>query len=514
MKKISAIALGVSIVLGASFFGGCGGKQKAANTETDLEIFYWNSGNGDAWLNKTIEAFTAKYPEVNIIRNFSESNDTWEASLTSPTVNTIDLYISTMTNFLAYTDYIEPLDDVLNVDVDGNGVTLLEKNDKAILDTQRGEDGKLYASMWGGGVAGLVYNKTVFDAKKYTVPRTTDELALLAGDMKDDGYIPFIHCGNADYWVYLLMPWWGQYSGIEEVYNFWQAKYVDEEGNSYQPDIRAMKTEGRRVALEAMEDCVSPKGYTYSASNSTNHTDAQTLFLNGRALMMPNGSWLENEMKSAKTDVEYAFMKTPVVSALGTKLGIGSDRDLGEIVSYVDSADYAAGRIEDGSSEYDAARVKAYSEETIAAVAKARKIVYTEACSGRCIIPNYSVAKDYAKKFVQFMNSDEALKIFTDELHLRTLVTPTVDTVDTSGWSTFMKSADALMNGAEYVYRAKGYKLFYNSSTITEMFPKYAQTYLTATNEKDKMSAQELWEYYCQYYDQYWDSALEQSGLK
>ncbi len=516
-KRITALAL--TALLGATALGSftaCGGDKKAANSATDLEIFYWNSGDGEEWLEKAADLFEEKYPECKVTLNLSSDNTTWANDLSNPKNNTIDLFISTMANFLAYTDYLEPLDDVLDVDIEEKGVKLIDKQNKTILDTQRGEDGTLYAAMWGGGVCGIVYNKTLFAENGYSVPRTSDELATLAGDIKDDGKIPFMHCSNADYWMYALLPWFGQYSGTDEVMNFWNATYVDEDGVKHQPDIRAMKSEGKLKALEALESCISPKGYTWSASNETKHTDAQTYFLNGRALMMPNGSWLENEMASTKTNYEFAIMRTPVISSLADKIGVASDKDLQELVSYVDSADYANGIVNDDSTEYSATRVNKYIDqpEIIAEVARARQVTYTESASKRMIIPNYAVAKDYAKKFVQFVQTDEVLKIFSEETHQRTLVTPIEDVVDTSTWSTFEKSAAELTNNADYVFRSKGYKLFYNTNYFVELYPEYAQTYLSAKNSSDKLSATALWDKYCTYYDTYWDNALTQAGLK
>ena len=519
MKKLLALLMTVVMAFGMFVMTACGGNKPASNTEADLEIFHWDAGNGSEWLRRTIAAFKEKFPEVNVIEKFSEINDSWQKELTDTKNNTVDLYISTMTNFLAYTDYIEPLDDIFNEKWGNESKTLLEKNDQFILDSYRGEDGKLYASTYGGGVCGIVYNKTVFDQKGYKIPRTTQELAALAGNMVDDKYTPFIHCNNADYWLYAVMPWAAQYGGIDEVYNFWQAKYVDPEtGAVSQPDIRALTTEGREKALEALYDVIAPDGYTYSASNQKSHTDAQTLFLSERALMMPNGSWLENEMRNTKTNIEFAFMKLPVISSLADKLGIEDDYSLAEIVSYVDSADYAAGTVNNASSEYDAAIINEYSKDVIDAVAEARKITYSEAISNRAIIPNYANGKEWAKKFIQFMNSDEALAIYTDELHVRTTVTPTTGTVDTSKWSVFMKSADALMQNASYVYRAKSYKLFYFSSAINEFWPSISVNYpaadFTASNPKDQLTAGQYWQKCKTYYNSYWDSALTQAGLK
>ncbi len=514
IKKVTAVAL--TALLGATMagsFSACG-KSKVSDTAVDLEIFYWNSGTGEEWLNKSIEKFVEKYPECNVIKNYSADNTTWANDLTSPSTNTIDLFISSMTNFLAYTDYLEPMDDVLDVDLDGNGVKLIDKQDKSILDTQRGQDGKLYATMWGGGICGIVYNKTLFEQNGYEVPRTTDELADLSDDIVDDGMTPFMHCSNADYWMYAILPWWGQYGGVEEVMNFWNARYVDEEGNVSELDVRSMyEYEGKWKALEALEKCISPLNHTWAASNDTRHTDVQTWFLDGKALMTPNGSWLENEMKSTPTDYEFVMMKAPIISALGEKLGISSDKDLAEIVSYVDSEDYANGVINDDSEEYSATRVKKYDDAIIARVAEARRVTYTESASGRMIIPNYATGKEYAKKFVQYLQTDEALAIYTETVHIPSLVKPTVDMVDTSNWSLFEKSCMEVSQNGDYVFRAKGHPLFYMTSNFSEPYPEMTQTYLTARNEEDKLTAEQLRTKFTSWYIENWEDALVQAGL-
>jgi ABC-type glycerol-3-phosphate transport system substrate-binding protein len=206
-RKLSGL-LALMLAFGTTFgMTACGGAGATPDSENDLEIFYWNSGQGRVWLDNLIDDFEAANPTVNVVRNFRETNDTWEKELPNSSENTIDLYINSMVSLLAYTDYLEPLDDVMEA-TDENGTKLINKFDASLMSQLR-KDGTLYGTYWGGGVCGLVYNKTVFEAEDLKMPRTTDELAALAADIYDikDGkgnrkYTQFIFPGNADYWTY------------------------------------------------------------------------------------------------------------------------------------------------------------------------------------------------------------------------------------------------------------------------------------------------------------------------
>ena len=504
-RKLSAflaLLLACGTTLGLTACGGSSSDQP--NSETDLEIFYWNTGNGSEWLDKTIAAFEKKYPEVNVVKNYNRANETWAQELESGDSNTVDLYVSTAATLLAYTDYLEPLDGVLQ-EKDENGTKLIDKMNETLVKGVTGQDGKVYGVNWGGGISGLVYNKTVFEKEGYKVPRTTTELADLAADMVDDKYTPFIFPGNADYWLYCYLPWAAQYGGIDEINDFWQSEYNGKISKA------AFTTNARKESLIALEKVAAPENYTNRDSNATNHTDVQTMFLQGAALMMPNGSWLENEMKGKIGDVEMAFMRTPVVSSLAKKLKI-TEVQLREVISYVDSGDYNDGKGKPVSGHgYDVSKVGAVSATKIAEIAAARKIVYTEATSNKCFIPKSANAKEWAKKFIVFMNSEEGLGYYYNTLQTPTLTQPTTE-IDTSKWSTFGQSVVELTENCEYVYRDKSSPFFYNNGL--EFFPVSPQKYILAVSADDKMTAEVFWNEKCiKEYNNNWDTWYERSGL-
>ena len=497
----------------------CGGAGPTPNTPDDLEIFYWNSGQGRDWLDNTIDAFVAKNPGVNVVKNFSENNTNWEKQLTSgASVNTIDLYINSMATMLAHTQYLEPLDDVMN-EKDEKGVKFIDKYEPVLMDLLR-KDGTLYGTYWGGGICGLVYNKTVFEEEEFEIPRTTDELADLAQDMvetkdekgKSKNYTPFIFPGNADYWAYCYIPWAAQYGGIEELNAFWNPP-----ATATSPvDKSVFVTEARRLALQTLEEVAY--GYTYPASNEKTHTAAQTLFLNGTGLMMPNGNWIENEMKNlpAEDKIEFEFMKLPIISALGEKLELSDDPAeadliLREIVSYVDSADYANGTFNEGNG-YDVDTVSGLDKAIIDRVAEARSIVYTEGTSNKAAIPNYANAKEWAKKFIKFMNTEEGLKYYWESMKGPMLAQISTER-DTSTWSSFAQNVMTLAENSTFVYRAKGHPFFYNNGL--EFYPEYPQSYLFPADDAERVTAAKFWTDKClsRYNGADWDLWVQYSGL-
>jgi len=75
--------------------------------------------------------------------------------------------------------------------------------------------------------------------------------------------------------------------------------------------------------------------------NTLTFTQAQAQLILGNGLMMVNGDWLENEMKSVEDEDEnkYTFrmMNTPVVSAIIEKCEtIADDATLSRVIDYVD----------------------------------------------------------------------------------------------------------------------------------------------------------------------------------
>ncbi len=516
IAKILAVALVLGMVAGVAV--GC--KKPTPNTESDLEIALWEAGNGREFMDRVIEAFKKDHPEINVY--LSSNADTQTGDLSSGgKINSIDLYFTTMENYLGSKQYLEPLNDLLDDTVDG--VTLESKLNGDILDRLVDPaDGKLYVLPWSTSVNGLVYNATVFEQRGYELPRTTNELKSLVEDAisKKDADSsqpsPFLH--YAEYWNYLLFAWQAQYDGVENFYDAWQFTYNGETnrvesmtGGASSIDqieqIPADERGGRYKSLEVLYELISPAGAVYNGTNSFDHTTSQTIFLDERALMMPNGSWVENEMRQYVTDdTKISLMKTPVISSLAPKLGI-TENQLSIIVKKIDGLELSASE----QSLYDS--IKANKPDAVSYIESIRNVAFTEQTQFHAFIPNYAVAKDAAKEFLKYFYSDKALQISYNATHMPQPAKMTTGLPDTTGWSDFSKTCLTLHEDTVMVFKYLTNPIFYRGGEKNLYYNQPARIF-SASGSADRKNLNEYWKLECTYWLQNWDNLLDLAGLK
>ena len=506
MKKlVKILAFILTAVVAMSFATGC--KKSVPETEYDVELALWEAGNGRLFLDKTIEAFKVKHPEINI--HVKASAEVQTGDLTSGvSINSVDLYMTTMDGWVGYTEYLEPLDDVLNATVDG--VKLKTKFDQNILNYANTSptDGKVYVLPWATSINGLVYNNDLFVEHGYKVPRTTNELKTIvtaATDKKNtDNKNPnaFIHYSS--YWYYLVSAWQAQYDGVEAYLDSWMLKHKGQENSLA---TFTDKTGGRYKAYETLYELLAPRGVLYNGSNGLDHTGAQTIFLNGRALMMPNGSWVENEMKSLNTGADIRMMKTPVISSIAPKLGI-NENILSVFVADIDGeADTLTAQ-----EQQLLATAKANYQDAYNAVAAIRNVAFTEGAQHHAFIPNYASAKEAAKTFLEFYYSDEAIKIFYNTTNMPSAAKLATGTPDTTGWSNFGKATLNMYENANLIFKYLAHPVFYKAGE--QQIYKYDMARLfSATDEKDRKDINAMWDYESKYWTDNWNLLLELAGI-
>ena len=155
-RVLATILIGTLIT---TCFAGCGTKSgESGGSKTDIEINYWNSGLGTDWLDAVIAAFEDKYPEYNVTYTATANASAAVAPYGIEDTDTVDLYVALK---LYNTDYMEPLDDILNAKVEGESKTIGEKFDPSYLQFEESEDGKYYTLTFGGGIIGIIYNKKI-----------------------------------------------------------------------------------------------------------------------------------------------------------------------------------------------------------------------------------------------------------------------------------------------------------------------------------------------------------------
>lgn len=150
---------------------------------------------------------------------------------------------------------------------------------------------------------GWWYDPGLFAKNLWTPPRDWDELLNLCARMKTAGIAPLTFQGQYPYYMTdgMLLPWAASVGGIEAV----NAAQNLEPGAWKSP---AMLQAAKMIAE------LRDKGYFLTGSEGMSHTESQTQFLNGKAAMIPCGSWLESEMKTTiPPGVSVRFFNTPYV---------------------------------------------------------------------------------------------------------------------------------------------------------------------------------------------------------
>lgn len=146
-------------------------------------------------------------------------------------------------------------------------------------------DGKQYVLLYAYNVVGVWHSEKLLKEKGWEYPKTWDGMLELSESIKKSGVAPWTYTGKyPQYLYYVLMPLIYKEGGIEAI------KRIDNlEPNAWkQPEVKA--------SAEALYQ-LADRGYIMPGSEGLTHTESQAEWLKGKAVFIPVGSWLENEMK-------------------------------------------------------------------------------------------------------------------------------------------------------------------------------------------------------------------------
>lgn len=148
------------------------------------------------------------------------------------------------------------------------------------------KDGKTYMLPYYVMVMGWWFDPGVFAANGWTPPKTYAELLTLSEKIKAKGIAPITYQGQYPYYMLqgMLMPWACSIGGIEAL-------------NAIQNlDAGAWKSPAVLQAAKMIDE-LNRKGDFQAGATGMSHTQSQTQFLNGKAAMIPCGTWLYSEME-------------------------------------------------------------------------------------------------------------------------------------------------------------------------------------------------------------------------
>lgn len=397
-KKAMALTLGMATISTAMFSTACGISKKV-DLEGKLVVGLLSAGYGEKFMTELLNEYQKLNPKVEFYVDSAEDKQSkFEGELKAgPKGNATDIYFIQDINFnkivddgavtyqgVQYDCLLEDLTDTYNAPITYNNETQSIKEKmlpvfEEYFSKDMGGTEKYYSFPWASAPCGIMYNTEMFTQHGWTIPETTDELLALVqtiynecvvGVNDEEKIYPLVWAGGdaTTYWQFLEMVWQAQYDGIDGWKQFWSLE--DAFGN-YSAD--AFGSDSRLHMLEVMDELLTPE-YCVPNSDTINHSTAQINFLDGRAAMMVNGSWLLREMEKNYTDpnMKIAVMKTPVLSAAKEKWE----------------------------------KVSAEKYQEIA------NLQFTLGTNLNAAIPAYADQKEVAKDFLKFIASDTGIAIY------------------------------------------------------------------------------------------------------
>jgi len=162
-------------------------------------------------------------------------------------------------------------------------------------------DGTQYELKMAYTVTGLWHSQTLFEEMGWEYPDTWDGLLELSEQIKEEtGVYPWTYQGKfPQYMVWgALMPLVYKNGGIETIID--QDNLVE----------GAFSTDAVKQSLEQIQELYN-RDLIMPGTEGLTHTEAQAEWLQGNAVFIPSGSWLENEMREMTPD-DFNMVVKPV----------------------------------------------------------------------------------------------------------------------------------------------------------------------------------------------------------
>lgn len=284
--------------------------QAAGGLKGKLEIQYFVGGYGDAWWKEIIADFEKQNPDLEVVQHAGPKiNDQMKTRWIEgnpPDVVYIDGDGTFTEKLLVQNGQLMDITDWVATANNADGEPIKDQ----LIGQPRSYDGVNYAIPLVFGVFGTWYDKALFTQNGWEVPKDWSSFLELNQKAKDAGITPYIHQGQYPSYI------------IRGLLN---SGFVTENNGdpSILKDINGLKEGVFRSApvmgmLGKLTE-MNGKGYINKAALALNHTDSQNQWLQHKAVFIPCGLWLENEMKkSMPAGFEYGFIPS-VTQAQGGK---------------------------------------------------------------------------------------------------------------------------------------------------------------------------------------------------
>jgi N-acetylglucosamine transport system substrate-binding protein len=161
-------------------------------------------------------------------------------------------------------------------------------------------DGVKYEMPYVFGVGGIWYSKPLMDKHGWTYPKHWDEMLALCEEIKKTGIAPWTYQGKFP--GYLTNPM---------LMTAYKAAGPDLKKKVDNLEPNAWRDPALIQAAEGYQE-LAAKGYLLEGSQALSHTQSQTYWAQGKAVFIPCGGWLENELGAiAPKDLGMTMVPVP-----------------------------------------------------------------------------------------------------------------------------------------------------------------------------------------------------------
>lgn len=258
----------------------------------DLELQIFVGGFGDKFWNEAIEGFKKEYPDVNIIKRMgAEINSEMEPRWMSgdpPDFAFVDGRDFIDDKILRDNNMLLDLKEWFNTTKTSDGSAFIKDNIYKSL-IREYKEGSIYYAPYIFGTLGMWYNSNLFKENNLQVPTNFEELLSLA---------PILKTKNI-----ALM----NYPGLYPIYlyqGFIRENLANIGGQQIFNDIANLKpgvfvSDIFYQSMYKLEIVSKTENAILEGTLNVDHITSQKDWLQGKSAFIPNGMWLENEMKSS-----------------------------------------------------------------------------------------------------------------------------------------------------------------------------------------------------------------------
>ncbi|MFF0339037.1 N-acetylglucosamine/diacetylchitobiose ABC transporter substrate-binding protein [Kribbella sp. NPDC004875] len=269
-----------------------------------LEFFNFDGGYGKEWTTMPLDLYRKEFPNADVKLN---SGQQLQQQLQPRFIqgNPPDLIENVGLDgaSLAAQKQVMDIGALLDMEAyDQPGVKVRDTLLPGVAEAGR-YDGVKYEMPYVFGTAGIWYSKPLMDKHGWTYPKHWDEMLALCAEIKKTGLAPWTYQGKFP--GYLTSPM---------LMTAYKAAGPDLKKKVDNLEPNAWRDPALIAAAEGYQE-LAAKGFLLEGSQALSHTQSQTYWAQGKAVFIPCGGWLENELGDiAPKDLGMTMAPVPGLS--------------------------------------------------------------------------------------------------------------------------------------------------------------------------------------------------------